>query len=228
MAGIDGGGGGKISIPLAPQPLPRRIKTAIAALVALAIVLSGVAFSYYGLASHYYDAKYRAQFEVVQSLVTSLNPTPFQISVMINDSYAMSARLERSLTAEMLLVRAELDARIIEVMYPEGSAEAGTFGKLRVTMDSFHNMVADYRRGLWDHASHDLPYRANDTVNSLFISASDEAKTLTGLLSDGFAERDPYRDPYSLVKRMDLPSINMSCQNLYEILGQFYAIFRPF
>lgn len=214
----------------------RRRNASFAVLIVAVVLLSGLSISYYSLSKHYHDAKYRAQHELVTSLVADLGYGRFTlevsgaqrgISVMINDSYLSFVRLEYCRIAISSLQSAAGEAQSIAVMYPNGSLEWRTFENLSDALEPLHRFILqEYRDNLWEASFANASYETNDTVRTLFRTVGDEMASIVNLLNAGFDKsRDWHTEPYSLVKRMDLAAIDQSVNNLVDATSQLWRVY---
>jgi hypothetical protein len=220
---------GMASSNVSSSGVPKRIKATIAVLSVAVVILAGATVSYYALSKHYYDAKYRSQFELVVSIVTRIPSVPEEIEHMMNDTFPMLERVRTSSALDLRLSYMSESAMTVSVMYPIDSKERTTFETLGHALGSMQDMVNDYRSRLFVAASEGAPYSTNDTVDSLFESAGQKILSMADLLFDGFDSSRHYEtEPYSLVKRMDLPAIRASSLDLEAIAGQIASTYMPY
>jgi len=147
----------------------------------------------------------------------------------MNDTFPMLDRVLASASLVSRLTYMSESAMTISVMYPIDSKERTTFETLGDALGSMQDTVNDYRARLFVAAYEDVPYSTNDTVDSLFESAGQKISSMVDLLNEGFdGSRNYETEPYSLVKRMDLPAIRASSLDLEAIAGQIRSTYMPY
>ena len=205
----------------------RGTRVALAVLIVAVVVLSGISISYYSLSKHYYDAKYKAQYEIVSSLIVSLGNAMDGISWMINDTFPTFSRLDGSEIAKVNLDHAERETVSIAVMYPRSSLERNAFENLSGPFGWIgRELVGEYRDRLFNSVNANSSYVTNETVKSRFLAINAEISRVVVLLNDGIdGSVDWDAHPYSLVKRMDLQEIEKATKDLADAGTQLWQVF---
>jgi len=195
----------------------RRLTVANAVFIVVIVALAGVSISLFGLVNHYYDAKYRAQYEVVTHLADSVSAGSSGVSAMIDKQLEAYVRYGSSVYAHYRMMEAEDSAIAIQVMYPQGSSEHNAFVSIEIAVTSMEDKIAHYESNLDSAFYHNTTYESNTTIDALFVNATIEMNTLVNLLRESVDNtRDHTKSPYSLVKRMDLPSIVDACNRISD------------
>lgn len=203
----------------------RRLTVANAVFIVVIIALAGVSVSLFGLVNHYYDAKYRAQYEIVSDLADSISAGSSGISGMIDESHEAYERYSSSIYAHYRMIEAEDAASAIQAMYPQGSREHDAFSSVHVAVRSIEDKISHYESNLDNAFSHNTTYESNSTIDALFVNATIELNALRTLLAESFDNtRDYMKSPYSLVKRMDLASITDVCVQISDTSEALYAL----
>ena len=197
----------------------RNLKTTmvLVVLVAVIVVLSGASVSYWSLSKHYYDAKYRAQYEAVSSLLSLAEDASGAIERMVEPGRSANDRLAIAVGAYHALDAAYATSEIVRVMYPSDSKESSAFSSLGLAVANVETAVGEYLLDLDYSLVHNVSYIPSAGVNSSFVAISIMTTELFGLVSAGIDhDRDSYEDPYSLVKRMDLVTIGQKSHDLFD------------
>jgi hypothetical protein len=196
-----------------------RSSTVVNAIFMVAVIaLAGISVSLLTLANDYHDAKYRAQYVLVNSLVESMNTAKPSISGMIDSTYPNSSRLAQSEYADATLKDASACASAISVMYPDGGKESDAFKSVYRAIAQTERVVYSYSVNLYARVVYNNNYyESNSTVNSLYLNVTEQMTVLTDHLFAGVdSSRDWQSSPYSLVKRMDLDAIEQASSQLEE------------
>lgn len=198
---------------------PIRKMTIVTAMFIVAVIaLAGLSISLFGLAQHYHDSKYRAQYQLVSSLLVSVSSAQAAIEDMVDGSVPEYERLGDAVSANRALEEAQHASYAINVMYPGDSHESAAFSAIGISMRQAQIVVSFYDSKLIGALSHNTTYESNDTVNSLFLNITGKMADLNDLVSAGIDNsQDWQRNPYSLVKKMDLASIEDLSKQIEDI-----------
>jgi len=195
----------------------KRLTVANAVFIVAIIVLAGISISLFGLMNDYYDAKYRAQYELVTTLADSMNTACIGITNMVDGSAQDYERLGSAVYADTRLLQAQDAANAIYVMYPKESKESNAFLSMGASIGNMYSAVAGYQSELYSAFRHNETYESNATVNALLGNATLEISTLEDLVWAGVDQsRDWLESPYSLVNGMDLAAITSASTQLMD------------
>jgi hypothetical protein len=196
----------------------KRLTVVNAIFIVAVIALAGISVSLFSLANDYHDAKYRAQYVLVDSLIGSMNTAQPNIRGMIDSTDPGSSRLAQSAYADANLKEASACAFAISVMYPDGSKESDAFQSVERAIDQTKYVVFSYNVNLYSRFVYNNSYyEPNYTINSLYLNVTEQMIVLADLLFAGMdSSRDWQSSPYSLVKRMDLDAIEQASSQLEE------------
>jgi len=208
----------------------KRLTVVNAVFIVAIIALAGISISLFGLMNHYYDAKYRAQYELVTSLADSMDTAARNgITYMVKADDQDYERIGSAVYAHTRILWAQDAANAIYVMYPRESKESNAFFSLNGAIGSLEHVVAGYLSKLQNALQHNETYVSNATVNALLSNATLEISTLKDLLVAGIDQsRDWYKSPYSLVKRMDLAAITSASTQLMDTSHELRELFGYF
>jgi len=187
----------------------KRLTIVNAIFIIAIIALAGISVSLFSLANDYHDAKYKAQYVLADTLIDSMTAAQPNIRDMIDSSNPGSSRLAQSAYADANLKEARACAYAISVMYPDGSKESVTFQSVERAIDQTEYVVYSYNALLYSRFIYNNSlWESNSTINSMYLSVTDQMTSLADLLSAGMdSSRDWQSSPYSLLKRMDLEAI---------------------
>lgn len=205
----------------------RRMTLANAIFIIVIVALAAISISLFGLVNHYYDSKYKAQYELVTTLSESISVAGYGILQMVDGDYADFERFAASVYSQTLIMQAQNAAHAIDVMYPRESKESDAFAAVGGAVRQMEDVVASYESQLYNAFQHNATYESNAIINALFENASFEMSALANLILAGIDHsRDSMESPYSLVKRMDLEAI-VSASGQLEDTGVQLAHLLP-
>jgi len=185
-----------------------RVTKVNAILIVAVVALSVTSASLFYLADHYHDSKYRAQYKIVAGLWDSLFGAYHQFSYMVDVDNPSYERYGMAVYSHACVQRAQGEALMIDAMYSTDSPESDAFRSLERALGQMEYVVASYESQLQQAFQGNRTYESNVTVNTLLETASQQMASLRDLLYAGFDQAVSYvDDPYSLIKRMDLESI---------------------
>jgi hypothetical protein len=169
---------------------------AVAVVVVMILIIISAAL--YVQMGDYHDAKYRAQFVIVDGMVTDVAIIGEEMRSILDGSTSNDDRNLSAHVGEARLQSVWRAAEELSAMYRGDQERFQTFDRLRYAIQcvggTLHMCAADgWRSPSWDVTLRD--YSAN-------ISALETA------LAKGIdPDRNAWTDPYSLVNRMDLQKI---------------------
>ena len=211
----------------ARKAILKRMTVVNAVFIVAIIALAGISISLFGLASHYHDSKYRAQYELVSIFADSILTARSNIQNMKDDSLPDYDRLGTAVSASIYLGQAEKAAYAIDVMYPRDSKQSAAFVSIETATGQAQHVVYSYESKLDSAIQHNTTYESNSTVNALFTNATGEMTNLVDLVLASWDDaRDWQKDPYSLVNRMDLVAIVSAATQLEDTCNQL-ALLMP-
>ncbi len=205
----------------------KRAKIVIAVLVAAVVLLSSLSIGLWGLSQHYHDSKYRAQYVLVRAFANATAEASATLQYLVDPTQSYSNQGIASDLAWMRLKQAHSASDAIGAMYPRGGREAAAFNNLsRGVYEMEWDMT--YVRG-WFIGSEpqNYSYPFSSATTALFNESIAELLLLSIVAQSGVdSSRNWYSEPYSLVNRMDLSSIQEmgthledTCHQLEYVLG---------
>lgn len=189
-------------VPPAVRP-PRRWMVVIAVAVAAIIVLSALALVFYMQAADYRESKYRAQYQIVDEMVTFLPVENVTIDIMLNAELEIGERRAAAFSAVRIAEMLSGDALSLAVMYDNEDerymalfALGGAFSALATNLSDGYAVLSS--------PSHVF---TEDYVLGI-MTASGITTSILGYLNQGLlAGVDGIVDPYHVIDGMPIGSI---------------------
>ena len=201
------------------------LKIAVSILVAIVVVLSGVAVFYYLQAKDYHDAKYRAQWVLMNDMLDSTHLTEVSLKGMLD--YGGDTIVHRAMWGDFMQgdLGSLLDAVwSVREMYLNDKEKNETFSLLKEAVAALLANAQIVAIGLWGNATLDYPYSENATLNDALYAASEIIAGIHDAIHEGFVV-DPMldtgnsweRSPYSIVDRLNLQYLRDSSADIMSL-----------
>ncbi len=196
---------------------PRRVTpllVVVSVLVVIVLVLSVVAAFYAVQAEDYHDAKYRAQYVLVVSIVDGIPAAADSIDDMLDTDMDNGFRRSAAKYAQATLEGVADACHGIQVMYPYGHEQNTAFGSLVEAFSAFANATEDGYEQLTDPT----PELSEDLRLSL-SEAVQVAGAISLLVNAGIVSGVDWMEcPYDLVSGMNLVAIMDQAEALIAVL----------
>jgi hypothetical protein len=201
------------------------LKIAVSILVAVVLVLSAVAVFYYLQARDYHDAKYRAQWVLMNDMLDSTHGADISLKGMLD--YANDTRVHRAMWGDFM--QGDLDSLLDDVwsireMYLNDKEKNETFSLLKEGVETLLENAQIVAVGLWLNVTLGDPYSENATLNDALYAASEIIAGIHDAIHQGFVV-DPQvdtgnsweRSPYSIVDRLNLRYLRNSSAEIISL-----------
>jgi len=208
-----------------PERQSSRSKILVAGLLVIVIVLSSFSVFYFAQASDYHDAKYRAQWVLMDNILDLTSESAMELDGV--SGHAMLTIPYRAIWAGQL--QASLNAIAqnswsIREMYLNDREKNETFSLLQKAMTTILGNLDPLEFGLWNNVTQDIPYSENISLNAALHSAAGMISALHTSFLQAFkvdpqedAGRSWERSPYSLVDRLNLLNVRSSCTDIMSL-----------
>lgn len=188
--------------------------------VAVILLLSALAAFYYSQAMDYRDAKYKAQYVLVQDILVTIPMAQENITDAVDDLLDNGWRRSAALTSSALAASLSSTAHAIQVMYPEGDTRNTVFGNLSAAFASLSQGVYEAYVELSSEAG---PLEEHDLSVEMDADLRDSRVLLVEISVQVSAGVDPAidwtTDPYDLLDRMDLEALDAAAVSLSELFA---------
>lgn len=185
--------------------------------VAAILIFSLLAALYYGQAMDYRDAKYKAQYVLVNEILTTIPLAVENITDAVNDMLDNGWRRSAALTASALAHNVQDACTAISAMYSDENDRSSVFSHLAEAFGALsagaYGAYVELSTGAGPYEEHDL---SADTDASL-REAIGILEEVGALVSEGV---DPdivwYSDPYDVLDGMYLQELDAAALSLSE------------
>lgn len=173
------------------------------------LLLSVLAALYYWQAEDYRQAKYKAQYVLVQDVLDTIPMASENITDAVDDTLDTGWRRSASLTSSALAADLSSTAHAIQVMYPSGDDRNIVFGDLSAAFAALsqgaYEAYVQLSSEVGPDEDHDLSAEMDADLRAALVSLDDiAAQVLPGV----DPEVDWTTDPYDLLDGMDLDAID--------------------
>jgi len=200
------------------------LKMAVSILVAIVVVLSGVAVFYYLQAKDYHDAKYRAQWVLMNDMLDSTHLADSSLKGMLDNGDTI---VHRAMLGDF--VQGSLGSLLdavwsVREMYLNDKEKNETFSLLKEAVETLLENAQIVAIGLWENVTLGYPYSENATLNDSLYAASEIISGVHDAIHQGFVV-DPIldngksweRSPYSIVDRLNLQYLRDSSADIMSL-----------
>lgn len=194
-----------------------RIEIALVLLVAAILILSAVSVVLYRQSMDYHDAKYRAQYLVVDDLLLHLSIASMNLPRLLDESLPIESRYDDGQRGLSGIFNAQHMTRILEMMYLDDYEKNLTFGAMEQALGQFHDEVFMLLGSMYDNMTWDVPYSDNSTLNGKLDTALALMQGLMPYIEAGKRSGQFKEDPYSLVDGMSLDGILENSNAMLEL-----------
>jgi hypothetical protein len=176
--------------------------------VAAILLFSLLASFYYGQAMDYRDAKYKAQYVLVQDLLGTIPLAAENITDAVDDDLDNGWRRSASLTASALAHGLSETSHAVQVMYPSDDDKNIAFASLTdafaVLSEATYEAYVELSSEAGPLEEHDL----SEETDSALRDVLDILDTIWSGLERGVDDdRDWAEDPYDLLDGMDVDAL---------------------
>jgi len=183
--------------------------------VAAILLFSLVAAFYYWQAMDYRDAKYKAQYVLVQDILGTIPMASENITDAVDDTLDNGWRRAASLTASALASDLSDAAHAIQVMYPADDRRNIVFGNLSAAFAALwqgaYEAYVQLSSEVGPDEEHDLTSEMDEDLRTALESLDDiSAQVLPGV----DPSIDWTTDPYDLLDGMDIDALDEAALDL--------------
>lgn len=180
--------------------------------VAAILVFSVLAAFFYQQAQDYRGSKYRAQYILVNDLISAVTSLASGIDAMANDSLSSGERTAAAYASGATGEQVVMALVAISEMYHVGEQKFEVFDSLATGFHWLQGTIGAGTQELEAHG-HDL----NQSINTSILDSVPILHNITQLLSAGIDPAANYREsPYHVVALMDLDALAVAAQELYD------------
>jgi hypothetical protein len=201
------------------------LKIVVSILVAIVVVLSGIAVFYYLQAKDYHDAKYRAQWVLMNDMLDSTHLADVSLKGMLD--YRNDTIVHRAMWGDFVQdsLGSLLDAVwSVREMYLNDKEKNETFTLLKDAVETLLENAQIVAIGLWENVTLGHPYAEDATLNDALYAASEIIAGVHDAVQQGFVV-DPMldtgnsweRSPYSIVDRLNLQYLRDSSTDIISL-----------
>ena len=180
--------------------------------VAAILVFAALAAVFYQQAQDYKGSKYRAQYVLVEDLISGITTLAGGIDAVANDSLTSGERTAAAYASGATGDQVVMDLVAISEMYHVGEQKFEVFDALATGFHWLQGTIGAGTQELEAHG-HDL----NQSINTSILDSVPILHNITQLLSAGIEPARDYREsPYHVVALMDLDALAVAAQELYD------------
>jgi hypothetical protein len=194
-----------------------RIEIAHVLLVAAILIMSAVSVVLYRQSKDYHDAKYRAQYLVVDDLLRHLTIASNNLPRFLDESLPIESRYDDGQSGLSGIFNAQHMIRILEMMYLDDYETNLTFGTMEQALGQFHDEVYMLLSSMYNNMTWDVPYSDNSTLNGKLDTALVLMQGLTPYIEAGKRSGQFKENPYSLVDGMSMDGILENSNAMLEL-----------
>jgi hypothetical protein len=171
--------------------------------VAAILVLSALTVVFYQQAQDHKGSKYRAQYVLVENLISGITTLAGGIADMANDSLTVSERTAAAYASEANGEQVVRALMVLSEMYPVEDQKFQVFDKLAT---GFAWLLGTIDAGALDLESHG--HDLNESTNASIVESVPILHNIAQLLAAGIDPARDYREsPYHVVALMDLAAL---------------------
>jgi hypothetical protein len=201
------------------------LKIAVSILLAVVVVVSGIAVFYYIQAKDYHDAKYRAQWVLMNDILDSTSLADISLKGMLD--YGSDTIVHRAMEGD--IVQGSLGSLLdavwsVREMYVNDKEKNETFSLLKEAVATLLENAQIVAIGLWGNVTLGYPYSENATLNDALYAASDIIAGIHDAIHEGFLVDPAFdtsngweRSPYSIVDRLNLQYLRNSSADIISL-----------
>mgnify|MGYP001766739018 CR=1 FL=1 len=195
--------------PKEPKKGRKTLLVVVVVAVAAVLLLSALAAFYYSQAMDYRDAKYKAQYVLVQDILGTVPMARENVTDAVDDLLDNGWRRSAAMTASALAASLAGTSHAIQVMYPAGDDRNTVFGNLSAAFAALsqgaYGAYVELSSEVGPLEDHDLDAETDaDLRAALALLDEVAAQVLPGV--------DPAidwtADPYDLLDGMDLEALD--------------------
>lgn len=179
------------------------------------LLLSVLAAFYYWQAEDYRQAKYKAQYVLVQDILETVPMTSENITDTVNDALDNGWRRSAALTASGLAAGLSITSHAIQVMYPSDDQRNIVFGNLSAAFAALSQGAYDAYIELSSEAGPLEEHDLSAEMDAALVGSLDLLRDVSPSVQPGVdPEIDWTTDPYDLLDGMDLEALDATALSL--------------
>jgi hypothetical protein len=176
------------------------------------VVLAALAAFFYQQAQDYRGSKYRAQYVLVEGLISGITGLAGGIDAMANDSLTLGERTAAAYASGATDEQVIMALVVLSEMYHVGEQKFEVFDALAT---GFHWLAGTISAGTLELEAHG--HDLNQSINTSILNSVPILHNITQLLSAGIEIGRDYREsPYHVVALMDLDALAAAAQELND------------
>jgi len=180
--------------------------------VAAILIFATLAAVFYQQAQDYRGSKYRAQYVLVEDLISGITGLAGGIDAMANDSLTTGERTAAAYASGATGEQVVMALVVLSEMYPVGDQKFQVFDALAT---GFHWLSGTISAGTLELEAHG--HDLNQSINTSILNSVPILRNITQLLSAGIEIGRDYREsPYHVVALMDIDALAAAAQELYD------------
>lgn len=209
---------------LASEKRTRILPLLLVIAVAAMLVFSCTSLIYYLQAKDRRDAEYKAQYVLIQEMEFSITSIFTSVDSMMNNSYNLTQRYDFGRIAMISFDELSWSCEVLKNMYLSGSEEYLTFGELELASSSTSVVCDRMLEKIWQNITTGEPYVHNTTVATAMSNAGYLFYNTLYCIGQRFdSSKDWQRDPYSVVKGMDLEGIRTNATQIVYVTSPWIS-----
>ncbi|MEW5748859.1 MAG: hypothetical protein AB1793_08785 [Candidatus Thermoplasmatota archaeon] len=187
----------------------------VVAAVAAILLLSALAAFYHSQAMDYRDAKYKAQYVLVQDILGTIPMAEENITDAVDDLLDNGWRRSAAMTASALAAGLSEASHSIQVMYPGGDGRNTVFGNLSAAFAALsqgaYEAYVELSSEVGPLEEHDLGAETDADLRAALASLDE----VSAQVAEGVDPAvDWTTDPYDLLDGMDLDALDAAAAAL--------------
>jgi hypothetical protein len=183
--------------------------------VAVILIVSALAAFYYSQAMDYRDAKYKAQYVLVQDILGTIPMAEENVTDAVDDLLDNGWRRSASMTASALASSLSGTCYAIQVMYPDGDDRNTVFGNLSAAFAALsqgaYEAYVELSSEVGPLEEHDLSAETDADLRAALVSMDEIASQVQPGVDPAI---DWTTDPYDLLDGMDLEALDAAAVSL--------------
>ena len=190
--------------------------------VVLILVLSCTSIAYYEQSENH-DAEYKGQYKLVEFVDFSIINMCMEIEMTTNHSYNLTTRYQSGQNAQISFDELSVSCEIIRNMYSPQSEGDQAFWALEHASSATRVACTHLLQKMWRNLTADEPYVDNSAFETNLSEANLAFWSVLDGIGQGFQDRDWQREPYSVVKGMDLENIRTNAEQILNLMSPWVA-----